>query len=95
MILAIEMDGAEVITIEGLSHGTELDEMQQSFIDEFALQCGYCTPGMILMGKALLAENPQPTEIEVREYIGGNLCRCTGYENIIKAILAVAAAHKG
>lgn len=95
MILAIEMDGAEVITIEGLSHGNELDEMQQSFIDEFALQCGYCTPGMILMGKALLAENPQPTEIEVREYIGGNLCRCTGYENIIKAILAVAAAHKG
>ena len=95
MILAVEMDGAEIITVEGLSKGSELDEMQQAFIDEFALQCGYCTPGMILMGKALLSENPQPTEAEVREYIGGNLCRCTGYENIIKAILAVAAAHKG
>lgn len=95
MILAVEMDGAEILTIEGLSHGTQLDDMQQSFIDEFALQCGYCTPGMILMGKALLVENPQPTEEEVREYIGGNLCRCTGYENIIKAILAVAAARKG
>lgn len=95
MILAVEMDGAEILTIEGLSHGNELDAMQQSFIDEFALQCGYCTPGMILMGKALLSENPQPTEEEVREYIGGNLCRCTGYENIIKAIMAVAAARKG
>ncbi|WP_231881783.1 (2Fe-2S)-binding protein [Anaerosporomusa subterranea] len=95
MILAVEMDGAEILTIEGLSRGTQLDDMQQSFIDEFALQCGYCTPGMILMGKALLAENLQPTEETVREYIGGNLCRCTGYENIIKAILAVAAARKG
>lgn len=95
MILAVEMDGAEVVTIEGLSKGTELDEMQQSFIDEFALQCGYCTPGMILMGKALLMENPNPTEAEVREYISGNLCRCTGYENIINAIMAVAAAHRG
>jgi carbon-monoxide dehydrogenase small subunit len=95
MILAVEMDGAEVLTIEGLSHGTQLDEMQQSFIDEFALQCGYCTPGMILMGKALLSEKPQPTEEEVRDYIGGNLCRCTGYENIIKAILAVASARRG
>jgi carbon-monoxide dehydrogenase small subunit len=95
MILAVEMDGAEILTIEGLSRGRQLDDMQQSFIDEFALQCGYCTPGMILMGKALLAENPQPTEETVREYIGGNLCRCTGYENIIKAILAVAAARKG
>jgi carbon-monoxide dehydrogenase small subunit len=95
MILAVEMDGAEVLTIEGLSHGTQLDEMQQSFIDEFALQCGYCTPGMILMGKALLSEKPQPTEEEVRDYIGGNLCRCTGYENIVKAILAVASARRG
>lgn len=95
MILAVEMDGAEILTIEGLSRGGKLDAMQQSFIDEFALQCGYCTPGMILMGKALLAENPHPTETEVREYIGGNLCRCTGYENIIKAILAVTAAREG
>ena len=94
MILAVEMDGAEIITIEGLACGDELDEMQQAFIDQFALQCGYCTPGMILMGKALLMENPDPTEDEVKEYISGNLCRCTGYTNIVQAILSVAAARK-
>lgn len=94
MVLAVEMDGAEILTIEGLSCGDALDEMQQAFIDHFALQCGYCTPGMILMGKALLMENPDPTEDEVKEYISGNLCRCTGYTNIVQAILSVAAARK-
>jgi carbon-monoxide dehydrogenase small subunit len=95
MVLAVEMNGATIVTIEGLGGPDGLDEMQQAFIDEFALQCGYCTPGMILMGKALLAENPRPTEAEVKEYISGNLCRCTGYENIVKAIMAVAAAKSG
>lgn len=90
MVLAAGLDGAEITTIEGLGSFEALDSLQQAFIDRFALQCGYCTPGMILMGKALLKENPHPTEDEVREYISGNLCRCTGYENIIQAILAVA-----
>lgn len=92
LVLAIEMNGAEILTIEGLSKNDDLDPLQQAFIDYFALQCGYCTPGMILMGKALLMQNPKPTEQQVKEYISGNLCRCTGYENIIKAILAVSAA---
>ena len=95
MVLAVELDGADVITIEGVGGPDGMDEMQQAFIDHFALQCGYCTPGMILMGNALLAQNPDPTEDEVKDFISGNLCRCTGYENIVKAILAVAAGRKG
>lgn len=91
LVLAIELDGAVVVTIEGLGGPDALDPLQQAFIDHFALQCGYCTPGMLLMGKALLMQNPHPTEAEVREFISGNLCRCTGYENIVKAIMAVAA----
>lgn len=90
MVLAVELEGAEIVTIEGLGGPGRMDEMQQAFIDEFAVQCGYCTPGMILMGNALLAENPSPTAEEVKEYISGNLCRCTGYENIVKAILLVS-----
>lgn len=92
LVLAVEMHQAEILTIEGLSKNGELDPLQQAFIDHFALQCGYCTPGMILMGRALLLQNPKPTEQQVKEYISGNLCRCTGYENIIKAILVVSAA---
>lgn len=95
MVLAVELDGAEVLTIEGLGSFDRLDAVQQSFVDHFALQCGYCTPGMVLMAKALLSENPNPTEAEVREYISGNLCRCTGYENIIKAIMALGTERKG
>ena len=95
MVLAVELDGADITTIEGVGGPDGLDEMQQAFIDHFALQCGYCTPGMILMGNALLTQNPDPTADEVKEYISGNLCRCTGYENIVKAILAVAAQRKG
>jgi carbon-monoxide dehydrogenase small subunit len=91
LVLAVELDGAEVLTIEGLGGPEALDPLQQAFVDNFALQCGYCTPGMILMGKALLAQNPRPSEYEVKEFISGNLCRCTGYENIVKAIMAVAA----
>lgn len=93
LILAVEMNGATILTIEGLGGPDGLDPLQQAFIDSFALQCGYCTPGMILMGKALLAANPNPSEAEVREFISGNLCRCTGYENIVKAIMAVAGGR--
>ena len=97
LVLAVELDGAEVLTVEGLGGPEGLDTLQQAFVDNFALQCGYCTPGMILMGKALLAQNPHPSEDEVKEFISGNLCRCTGYENIVKAIMAVAAGgeHDG
>ncbi|SCY73537.1 (2Fe-2S)-binding protein [Alkaliphilus peptidifermentans] len=90
LMLAVEADGKDILTIEGLSQGTELDALQLSFIDNGALQCGYCTPGMIMSGKALLMEKPAPTEEEVIEAINGNLCRCTGYKKIVEAILAAA-----
>ena len=90
LMLAIEVDGKEIVTIEGLASDTGLDELQQSFIDHAALQCGYCTPGMIMSGKALLMENPTPTEAEVVDAISGNLCRCTGYKKIIEAIMDVS-----
>ncbi|AZR72667.1 (2Fe-2S)-binding protein [Anoxybacter fermentans] len=90
LVLAPEVDGAEILTVEGLVKGTELDKIQESFIEHAALQCGYCTPGMIMSAKALLTKNPNPTEKEIREAISGNLCRCTGYEKIVEAIKAVA-----
>jgi len=89
LMLAVEADGMEIITIEGLSAGEELDELQESFIDKAALQCGYCTPGMIMSAKALLMENSKPTELEVKKAISGNLCRCTGYKKIIEAVMDV------
>lgn len=90
LVLAAEVDGHEILTVEGLARGTELDPLQEAFIENGALQCGYCTPGMIMSAKALLIENPNPSEAEIREWISGNLCRCTGYEKIIEAVLAVA-----
>ncbi len=90
LLLAVEVDGQEVMTIEGLSRGDELDNLQISFIDNGALQCGYCTPGMVMTAKALLEENPHPSEDEVKHAISGNLCRCTGYQKIVKAIMKVA-----
>jgi carbon-monoxide dehydrogenase small subunit len=92
-VLAVQADGAEITTIEGLANG-EWHPLQQSFHTEHALQCGYCTPGMIMAGADLIAKNPSPTEAEVREALAGNLCRCTGYHNIVKAILAAAPAMK-
>lgn len=89
LVLAPEVNGHEILTVEGLARGTELDPLQEAFIEKGALQCGYCTPGMILSAKALLMENPNPTETEIREWISGNLCRCTGYEKIVEAVLAV------
>jgi len=90
--LAVQANGREVTTIEGLekSDGT-LHPIQQAFIDHGAIQCGFCTPGMVLSAKALLDENPRPTEIEVRQAIAGNLCRCTGYQKIVEAILSVSS----
>ena len=90
LVLAVEADGHEVRTIEGVAQNGKIDKLQQSFLDNTAVQCGFCTPGMIMSAKALLEENPHPTEHEVREAIAGNLCRCTGYVNIIKAVMAAA-----
>ncbi len=95
IVLAIEADGHSITTIEGVEQDGKLDRLQEEFINQAAVQCGYCTPGMILSGKALLARNPHPTEREVREAISGNLCRCTGYVRIVKAILAAAEANPG
>lgn len=88
--LAAECDGHEVLTIEGLAKNGELHPLQKQFIDKWALQCGYCTPGMIMSAYALLNRNPNPTELEIREAIEGNLCRCTGYAKIVEAIQAAA-----
>jgi carbon-monoxide dehydrogenase small subunit len=90
IILAVDVDGREITTIEGVASHSDLDVLQQEFITHGGLQCGYCTPGMILSAKALLTKNPKPTELEVRKAISGNLCRCTGYINIIKAVMAAS-----
>lgn len=86
LVLALDCQGKDILTIEGLADGDKLHPLQQSFIDQGAVQCGYCAPGMILSAKALLDENPEPTEEEVRQAIAGNICRCTGYAKIVKAI---------
>ncbi len=86
LMLAIEADGKEILTIEGLAKEGVLDRIQENFVKEGAIQCGFCTPGMVLSAKALLGENPHPTEEEIKAGIAGNLCRCTGYVKIIKAI---------
>ncbi len=91
LVLAAEADGKEVLTVEGLSREWELHPLQQAFVDEGAVQCGFCTPGMLLAAKALLDENPSPTEAEIRGAIAGNLCRCTGYVRIVQAIQSAAA----
>ena len=93
-MLAVQADGHEVTTVEGLGTPSELDPVQEGFSREHALQCGFCTPGMMMTSKALLEQNPDPSEEEVRWALSGNLCRCTGYQNIVKAILAAAPAMK-
>ena len=89
-VLAVQADGAEVTTIQGLAGNGELHPLQQAFHEEHALQCGYCTPGMIMAAVDLLKDNPHPTEEQVRDGLEGNLCRCTGYQNIVRAVLSVA-----
>jgi len=91
MVLALEVDGCEVTTVEGLAEGGELGSLQEAFVDQNAVQCGFCTPGMLLTAQALLKRNPNPTEDEIKAALVGNLCRCTGYVRIIKAIQQVAA----
>ncbi|MEM3139989.1 MAG: (2Fe-2S)-binding protein [Nitrososphaerota archaeon] len=90
LTLAVEVDGKEITTIEGLGKDGELDPIQEAFIEEGAVQCGYCTPGFIMTAKALLNEKINPTREEIMDYIKGNLCRCTGYVNIVKAIQKAA-----
>ena len=90
LTLAVDADGRRVDTIEGLAEGDRLDPVQEAFLEEGAVQCGFCTPGFIMTTKALLRENPDPSEEEIREYLKGNLCRCTGYVNIVKAVKRAA-----
>ncbi|VAW10476.1 Aerobic carbon monoxide dehydrogenase (quinone), small chain [hydrothermal vent metagenome] len=91
-MLAVQANGADVMTIEGLANGTTLHPMQEAFRDNHALQCGFCTPGMVMSAVDLLKTNPKPSEGEIREWLEGNICRCTGYHNIVKAIEAASNA---
>ena len=91
-VLAVQADGGSVTTIEGMGSEGDLHPLQQAFWDEHGLQCGYCTPGMIMAAAGLLAENPSPSEAEVRHALEGNLCRCTGYHNIVKAVMSAGQA---
>jgi len=94
-MLAVQADGHEVTTVEGLGGASELHPVQEAFKDEHGLQCGFCTPGMMLTAKALLEETPDPSEDEVRWALSGNLCRCTGYQNIVKSVLSAAQKMQG
>ncbi len=95
LVLGAEVEGIKVETIEGMADGDDLHPLQQHFIDGAALQCGVCTPGILVAAKALLEKNPDPTDTEVRYWLAGNLCRCTGYDKIIKAVQAAAAEMRG
>ncbi|MGD9393381.1 MAG: (2Fe-2S)-binding protein [Dehalococcoidia bacterium] len=88
-VLALQANGAEVVTVEGLAKGNKLSPLQRAFLDNGSYQCGFCTPGMLMSSTALLTENPKPTKAEIKEGIDGNICRCTGYNSIIRAITAV------
>ena len=91
LMLAVEAEGKKIETIEGMAHGEQLHPLQKKFVEFAALQCGICTPGFLVASKALLAKNPNPTETEVRFWLAGNLCRCTGYDKIVRAVMEVAA----
>ena len=95
LVLGAEVEGAEIGTIEGLADGPKLHPLQQAFIDHAALQCGICTPGILVASKVLLERNPDPTEAEIRYWLAGNLCRCTGYDKIIRAVQSAAATMRG
>jgi carbon-monoxide dehydrogenase small subunit len=94
-LLSVQADGREVTTVEALAHDGQLNPLQEAFHRNHGLQCGYCTPGMLMAAESFLRENPTPTEQEVRESLEGNLCRCTGYQNIVKSILDAAAEMSG
>ncbi len=93
-VLAVQADGRQVMTVEGLEQGGKLDPIQEGFIQEHGLQCGFCTPGMLMTGYALLKHNRRPSEADIRQAISGNLCRCTGYVNIVKAVQYAAAKQQ-
>ena len=93
--LAVQAEGSEITTIEGLATNGQLHPLQQAFWDEHGLQCGYCTPGMIMAGVGLLDQNPKPSESEIRHCLEGNICRCTGYQNIVKAVQSASQSMKG
>ena len=95
LLLAIQVQGRQIVTIEGLAEGEELHPIQKAFIDHGAIQCGFCTPGMILAAKALLEQTPEPSNYEIRRAISGNFCRCTGYNKIVEAIASAATQMKG
>ena len=95
LILGCEAEGTSITTIEGIAQGDHLHPVQQKFLEHAALQCGFCTPGLIVASKALLDENPNPTEEEARYWLAGNLCRCTGYDKIVRAVQAAAADIRG
>ena len=95
LMLAVEAEGTSIITIEGIAQGDQLHPIQQKFLEHAALQCGFCTPGLIVATKALLDENPNPTETEARYWLAGNLCRCTGYDKVIRAVMDSAAVMRG
>lgn len=95
LVLGCEADGTEVTTIEGIAQGDHLHPVQQKFLEHAALQCGFCTPGLIVASKALLDENPNPTEEEARYWLAGNLCRCTGYDKVIRAVMDAAEVMRG
>jgi aerobic carbon-monoxide dehydrogenase small subunit len=95
LMLACEADGKDITTIEGIAQGDHLHPIQQKFLEHAALQCGFCTPGLIVASKALLDENPNPTEEEARYWLAGNLCRCTGYDKVIRAVMDAAAVMRG
>ena len=90
LVFGVQADGAEVRTVEGLAHGEQLSDLQQSFSDHHALQCGFCTPGFVISATAFLAEHPDPTDEQIRDALSGNLCRCTGYQGILAAVRAAA-----
>jgi carbon-monoxide dehydrogenase small subunit len=95
LVMAAEADGAAVETIEGMADGDELHPLQRKFIDRIALQCGICTPGLLVAARSLLEVNPDPTETEIRYWLAGNLCRCTGYQNIVEAVVDAAREIRG
>ena len=95
LVLAVQADGADVLTVEGLAHDGELHPLQEAFWEHHGLQCGYCTPGMLMSALELLEEDPNPTEAAIREAISSNLCICTGYVNIVRAVQSAAAAMQG
>jgi len=95
LVMAVEADGAAVETIEGMANGEQLHPLQRKFIEHIALQCGICTPGLLVAARSLLERNPDPTETEIRYWLAGNLCRCTGYQNIVEAVLDAASEIRG